>query len=190
MLLTLITIRLFVFIPGAQNDFPFFLVVVLSQLDSWPVTHRWRCIGKCSCQAAAVWSWTAGKGEQLKKSRSLHTGSRWQQKYPSRYSNPARCRSWLYLGQFLPSSMATGGKVNIWCNNRCHLGTGRSARVQTPVHISASGLMKGEKQGRPQPRLKDQVLPLQLVFNSVDWICRWVWSQDHREEGLVCFTAL
>lgn len=53
----------------------FHVLVMLSQLDSWPGTLRWRCIGKCFCQAAAVWSWTAGKGEQLKKSRSLRTAS-------------------------------------------------------------------------------------------------------------------
>lgn len=83
----------------------FFHVLVLSQLDSWLVTHQWRCIGKCFCQAAAVWSWTAGKDEQLKKNRSLHTDSLWQLKYPSRYSNTAHGCSWLQLGQFLSCKM-------------------------------------------------------------------------------------
>lgn len=75
MLLTLIMIRWSVFIPEAPNDFPFSHALVLWQLGSWPGTRRWRCIGKCFCQAAAVWSWTAGKAERLKKSRSLHMDS-------------------------------------------------------------------------------------------------------------------
>lgn len=94
---------------------PVFHVLVLSQLDSWLVTHRWRCIGKCFCQAAAVWSWTAGKDEQLKKSRSLHTDSLWQRKYPSRYSNRAHWCSWLYLGQFLSCKSITNTLLEYYC---------------------------------------------------------------------------
>lgn len=105
MLLSLTFIRLFVFIPEAQNHFPFFHVLVLSQLASWLVTHRWRCTGKCFCQAAVVWSWTAGKDAQPKRSLSSHTDSLWQPKYPSRYSKAAHCCSFLHLGQFPLSEM-------------------------------------------------------------------------------------